>query len=286
MARGRPEPGAAAAPAKWSDLRKRVLSAAILAPVALACLWFAALPWTVLIALAAAGLGVEWVHLCGRRALSPPGIAVPAGLLLAGATAAVGTDWLAPIVLALAWLLALASARPDPQAARLAAGIPYIGLAAVALIWLRRGGDVGRANVLFVVLIVWASDVGAFLIGRWVGGPKLAPRISPAKTWAGAGGGLVGALAAGLVVARLGLVHLGAPAALWHTAVVAGGLGLMAQAGDLFESGIKRRFGVKDSSRLIPGHGGLLDRLDGMLAAAPVAALLVLLPPPGGLLWR
>lgn len=264
-----------------------MLSAAILAPVALACLWFAALPWTVLIALAAAGLGVEWVHLCGRRALEPPGIAVPAALLIAGATAALGAAGLAPAVLALAALLALAWAQPDPRAARLAAGIPYVGLAAIALIWLRRGGDVGRANVLFLVLVVWASDIGAFAVGRWLGGPKLAPRISPAKTWAGAAGGLLAAVAAGLAVARFGPGHLVASAALWHTAAVAGGLGLMAQAGDLFESGLKRRFGVKDSSRLIPGHGGLLDRLDGMLAAAPVAALLLaLVPGPGGLLWR
>lgn len=263
-----------------------MLSAAILAPAALACLWFAALPWTVLIALAAAGLGVEWVHLCGRRALAAPAAAIPAALLLAGATAALGRAGLALAVLAAGAALVLAWPRPEPRAARLAAGIPYVGLATVALIWLRRGGAVGRVDVLFLVLIVWASDIGAFLVGRWLGGPKLAPRISPAKTWAGAAGGLLAAMAAGLAVARLGQSHLGAPAALWHTALVAGGLGLMAQAGDLFESGLKRRFGVKDSSRLIPGHGGLLDRLDGMLAAAPMAALLALVPAPGGPLWR
>ena len=270
----------------WSDLRKRVLSAAILAPVALACIWLGALPWTLLIAVAAAGLGVEWVHLCGGRVRAPAGVAVPCSVLLAGAMAVGGQAGIGVAVLGAAALLVWLLAPADPQAARLAAGIPYLGLAAIALIWLRRDWTAGRANVLFLVLVVWASDIGAYLLGRWLGGPKLAPGISPTKTWAGVAGGLLAALAAGLGTARLIGGDLGGTASLWHTARVAAGLGLMAQAGDLLESGIKRRFGVKDSGRLIPGHGGLLDRLDGLLTAAPAAAALALALGRGVLLWK
>lgn len=270
----------------WSDLRKRVLSAAILAPVALACIWLGALPWTLLIALAAAGLGIEWVHLCGGRIRAPTGLAVPASVLLAGAMAVAGEAGIGVVLLGAAALLVALLARADARGARLAAGIPYVGLAAIALIWLRRDWTAGRANVLFLVLVVWASDIGAYLLGRWLGGPKLAASISPTKTWAGVAGGLLAAVAAGLGTARLMGGDLGAPDGLWHTARVAAGLGLMAQAGDLLESGIKRRFGVKDSGRLIPGHGGLLDRLDGLLTAAPAAAMLALALGRGVLLWK
>jgi phosphatidate cytidylyltransferase len=286
LALDRPEPRLAARSGTWNDLRKRVLSAAIMAPVALACIWLGALPWTLLIALAAAGLGVEWVHLCGGRVRAPAGVAVPASVLLAGAMAVAGEAGTGVALLGAAALLVWALARSDPRAARLAAGIPYLGLAAIALIWLRRDATVGGPNVLFLVLVVWASDIGAYLLGRWIGGPKLAVRISPTKTWAGAAGGLLAAVAAGFATARLIGGDLGAAAGLWHTACVAAGLGLMAQAGDLVESAIKRRFGVKDSGRLIPGHGGLLDRLDGLLTAAPAAAVLALALGRGVLLWK
>ena len=150
----------------------------------------------------------------------------------------------------------------------LASGVLYVGLAIVALIWLRGWpGTDGRTAVFFLVLVVWGSDIGAYVAGRLIGGPKLAPALSPAKTWSGAAGGLVAAMLVGEAVA--GHVTLG-------TAVFAGLLAIVCQAGDLLESAIKRHVGVKDSGRLIPGHGGLLDRLDGLLAAAPVAALVVL----------
>jgi len=145
------------------------------------------------------------------------------------------------------------------------------------LAWLRTGG---WGNVLFVLLVVWATDIGAYLIGRFGGGPRLAPRISPGKTWSGAAGGLASALAVGLGTA------LFSQAPLAGALFVAAGFSVAAQAGDLLESGMKRHFGVKDSGRLIPGHGGLLDRLDGLLAAAPVAALLAAAFGRGVELWR
>ena len=142
----------------------------------------------------------------------------------------------------------------------------YIGPAIAALIWLRAQPD-GYWWVLLLAAIVWGGDVGAYLIGRLVGGPRLAPAISPGKTWSGAAGGTLVAVLAAIAVwpERIALV---APIALF--------LSIVAQAGDLLESAVKRRFGVKDSSRLIPGHGGLLDRLDGVLTSAPAAAVVVL----------
>jgi phosphatidate cytidylyltransferase len=225
---------------RWADLRLRVLSATVLAPLALACLWLGGWYWAVLIALAVVGLGHEWIELCRRGAASP---------------------------------------------ATRALGIPYIGLGAVALLWLRADGGAGRANVLFLVLVVWASDIGAYGVGRLVGGPRMAPAISPGKTWSGAAGGLFAAMAVGwLAGAALARGRADAPDTV--ALAVAAALGLAAQAGDLLESGIKRHFGVKDSGTLIPGHGGLFDRMDGMLAAAPVAALVALALGRGVVLWQ
>jgi phosphatidate cytidylyltransferase len=155
-------------------------------------------------------------------------------------------------------------------------GVPYVGLAAASLVWLRFDPAVGRVNVLFVLLMVWASDIGAYLVGRLAGGPKLAPSISPGKTWSGAAGGVAASL---LVAVAL------AGAAPWRAAIVAVVLSIVSQAGDLLESALKRHVGVKDSGRLIPGHGGLLDRLDGMLTAAPAAALLAAALGRGARLW-
>lgn len=158
-------------------------------------------------------------------------------------------------------------------------GAPYIAVPTVALIWLRADGAVGRWNVLFIVLVVWASDIGAYVAGRMIGGAKLAPTISPGKTRSGAVGALFAAMLIGVAVAA------GTGSAV-HAAMVALVFSVVEQAGDLFESWIKRLVGVKDSGRVIPGHGGLFDRLDGLLAAAPVAALLAANLGRGVELWR
>jgi phosphatidate cytidylyltransferase len=150
-------------------------------------------------------------------------------------------------------------------------GLAYVLLAGAALLWLRYDPVTGRNDVLFLLAVVWAGDIAAYLVGRWAGGPRLAPRISPGKTWSGAVGGLLAAVAVGTIFAQL---LAGEP--VWRAAMVAVALGVIAQAGDLLESFVKRRLEVKDSGHLIPGHGGLFDRLDGVLAAAPVAALLAL----------
>ncbi len=262
---------------RWGDLRKRVLSAALLAPTALACIWLGADAWTALMAVAAGGLAYEWVALCGGRPGRMPGLGVPLAVLLAGLVAVEDHErWALAVLAAGAPLVGWISGRRA-----MAAGVLYVGLAGVALIWLRGDGAAGRANVLFLVIVVWASDVGAYATGRWLGGRKLAPAISPGKTWSGAVGGLLAAMLVGEAAGRLLAVG---PAG--QAAVVAGLLGVSAQAGDLLESAVKRHFGVKDSGRLIPGHGGLLDRLDGLLTAAPTAAGLALVLGRGVALWQ
>jgi phosphatidate cytidylyltransferase len=159
-------------------------------------------------------------------------------------------------------------------------GMFYIWPTFAALVWLRGDGQAGRAQVLVLLLVVWASDIGAYLAGRLLGGPRLAPRISPGKTWSGAAGGLAAAMLVGFGAAAFW------DAPPWPDVAIAGALGLVSQAGDLFESAAKRHFGVKDSGRLIPGHGGVLDRVDGLLTAAPTAALMVWALGQGKVMWQ
>jgi phosphatidate cytidylyltransferase len=279
-----------AATQRWRDLRLRALSAAVLAPAAIACVWAGGLPWTVLMAAALALLAWEWVRLCGFSTARLPGLVVPPVVLAAAACTVLGASGLALVVIMagamLAWGLGrLPAFRPAVTPAWLALGVLQIGLAGVALLRLRGDGAVGLGNVVFLFLLVWASDIGAYLTGRILGGPKLAARISPNKTWSGAAGGLFFAMAVG-GGAAYAMTLAPTPGSLLRAALVAGLLGVTSQLGDLFESWMKRRFGVKDSSNLIPGHGGLLDRLDGMLTAAPAAALLVLLLGEGLPLWH
>ena len=227
-------------------------------------IWFGSAPFVLLMTVGVVGLSYEWVGLCRERVTESPGLLVPVLILLSGAATVFGHAAAGLVILfasaALIWAMS--------HRVLLASGVLYVGLAFVALVWLRAWpGTDGRTAIFFVVLVVWASDIGAYAAGRLVGGPKLAPSLSPAKTWSGAVGGLLAAMVVGEAVA--GHVTLG-------TTLFAGLLAIVCQAGDLLESAIKRHVGVKDSGRLIPGHGGLLDRLDGLLAAAPVAALVVL----------
>lgn len=150
-----------------------------------------------------------------------------------------------------------------------ALGVLYAGLPAVGLVWIRSGGDYGFAAALFILLCVWASDTGAYLAGRLIGGPKLMPRVSPNKTWAGLAGAVLSSVA---TAAAFGL----AMPALPFGRLLLGGLALalVSQAGDLMESALKRWYGVKDASHLIPGHGGFMDRVDGLILAAVAAGVL------------
>ena len=264
---------------RWADLRIRTLSAVMLAPVVLACIWFGGWFWFLLSAFAMAGMMTEWTAMCGARASR-----LGSAALLFGGIAALGSVLEGARGQGLLFLLAggvLAAAVSRRMSMGLAA--LYIGVPMLCLAALRGPDAIGRANVFFVVAIVWASDIGAYVTGRLVGGPKLAPSISPGKTRSGALGGLIAAMLVGeALVFGLGAEVSG------RAAVAAVALGVASQAGDLLESWIKRRFGVKDSGWLIPGHGGLLDRLDGMLAAAVAATLLMNTGVfgRGGVLWN
>ncbi len=284
------------------------MSAAVLAPLGLACMWAGGWAWAGLVLLAVAGLGWEWVALCRMSASRWPGAGVLAGLAVAMAVVAtargaapVGGDGFAAAValLVLAGAAGVLAFAPGGRPAA-AGGVAWVGVAGLSLLWLRADPVAGRADLLFVMLLVWASDIGAYAAGRSIGGPKLAPRISPGKTWSGSAGGVLAAAVVGAGVAwafeawspGAGSPGSGSPGAgagvavVARAAAVAGVLAAVSQAGDLCESAVKRRFGQKDSGRLIPGHGGLLDRMDGVLAAAPVAALLALEAGRGVALWR
>ncbi len=249
LAQDRPDPAAR----RRTDLHTRAVSAAILAPLAIGAIWAGGAVWAAAILALAAGIACEWVQLCGQRVLGPGGLAVPGVVLLAGVVALTGHERLGLLVLLVGFAAAGwaggAPGRSAGGAASLAAGVPYVGLACIALLWLRGDGAAGRPNVLFLMLVVWASDVGAYAAGRLIGGPRLAPRISPKKTWSGAAGGLLAAIAMGEAVA-----FLTAGASMpGRVAAIALLLGVVSQAGDLFESLMKRRFGVKELGPADPG---------------------------------
>jgi phosphatidate cytidylyltransferase len=168
----------------------------------------------------------------------------------------------------------------------LAAGVLYAGVLLFALIILRQDATLGFVAIVFLFAVVWATDIAAYFAGRAFGGPKLWPAVSPKKTWSGAIGGTLGGVAAGLLVAKIAGLAI-TPMLV----IVALGLSGASQGGDLLESAIKRRFDAKDASQLIPGHGGLMDRLDGFLTAAGAAVMVGLLrgglegPARGLLVW-
>ncbi|MCB8880477.1 phosphatidate cytidylyltransferase [Acidisoma cellulosilytica] len=267
---------------RWGDLGKRVGSAVVLAPLALTCLWFGKDAWTILIAVGALGCAAEWVGMNKAKPWAWPTVLLPVGMAV---LPLIDHSFGSPVALALAALLAVIAwviFGRDTRALWLAGGFVYLAPAVIALVRLRHLPTVGRWDMVYLVLVIWASDIGAYLVGRLVGGPKLAPAISPGKTWSGAIGGTLAAALVGLGVA--GLVSNRLP--LLHCVVISIIIGIASQIGDLLESGFKRHFGVKDSGRSIPGHGGLLDRLDGMLTAAPTAIVIALLIGEGVWLWQ
>jgi phosphatidate cytidylyltransferase len=217
----------------------------------------------------------EWGRLCGGARFEPPGVAlimiIGLALILSVAGHMREALFLIPAGVLLVYLLGLRCGERSPS--WLALGIVYIAVPCMALLWLRSLPGMGWEVVFWILGVVWATDTGAYCAGVLVGGPKLAPQISPNKTWAGlAGGFAMAALVSGLLV---GLTEVAF--SLWPLVYLGAFLALVEQMGDLFESFVKRHFGVKDTSRLIPGHGGVLDRLDGLLVVSPVAVAFLLL---------
>lgn len=251
------------------NLLMRVAAALVLAPAAIAIAYAGGWLWSGLVTLAAIGLYVEWLAIVGMaRAPAVVGSGVLA-LAIAGLCLALGRIELSLIALTLG-LLAVAWLSPERRNWTVT-GLFYAAAAEVASVLVRLDHAWGFAALVLVLLVVWGTDIGGYFAGRGIGGPKLWPRVSPNKTWAGAIGGFVASLVVAAVFAVLGLGKA-APLLL-----LGGVLSIASQLGDLFESAVKRRFGVKDSSHIIPGHGGLLDRLDGFVAAVVLATIFGLL---------
>jgi phosphatidate cytidylyltransferase len=256
---------AAAAEQGSRNFLTRVLAAAVLAPIAIGIAYIGGWPWALLVTLAAIGLYIEWLVVVGlARELraTVPGVAA---LAVAGSCLIAGSTNAAFITLGIG-LVAVALLSPERRNWS-AAGFLYAAAAEVASVLVRQDPTNGRPALFLVLFVVWAADIGGYFAGRGIGGPKLWPKVSPKKTWAGAIGGFAGGLAVAGIFAAVGAGKVGPLLAL------AAFLSVISQLGDLFESAVKRRFGVKDSSHVIPGHGGLLDRLDGFVAAVVAAAI-------------
>jgi phosphatidate cytidylyltransferase len=250
-----------------SDLATRAIVAVALIGLAAIALWAGGLGFWLVIAVVALLMMAEWAGLSGatgrERLLAQYALSVPLAIMAPGLAA--GPGFLAlGLVIGAAFFIAAVTRK-----SQLAVGVVYSGLPVLALLSLREHAAHGLLYTFWAMALVWACDTGAYFTGRAVGGPKLAPQISPNKTWSGFFGGV----ATAGVFALLLVVCFGLPVIL---AIATPFLAMLAQVGDLFESHLKRCAGVKDSGNLLPGHGGVLDRLDGLVAVAPFAALLVL----------
>ena len=251
----------------WSNLRLRALSAAVLAPLVLGAVWLGGV-WFLLVVWGAIGLlALEWATMSAPETPIRAGVVMALMLLVAAVAVKIGyfrSAWLAVAAGgAVVWLIAMIWRRDDGPMHE-AFGILYLGAPMVSLLWLRSGAA-GRDWTLMLLAATWSADIGAYAGGSLIGGPKLWPVISPKKTWSGFGVGILTAMAAAELVS-LAMPARGGPAISWAWAA---GLvvGLATMAGDLCESMLKRGFGVKDSGSIIPGHGGLLDRVDGLMFA-------------------
>jgi phosphatidate cytidylyltransferase len=262
-----PQPATAAAGSgARRELILRIASAVILAPLAVAIAWLGGWIFFAFWTLAAIGILWEWRRVvAGRGGSGGLGECVVA---FAGIAAMVGFGGAAVLILLFGAVVECLAARTGPRL-WIAGGILYAGALPVACILLRADPRFGFAAIAFLFAVTWATDILAYFVGRVAGGPKLWRRVSPNKTWSGAIGGAAGGVAAALAV--LHLAHIANSLAVAGLALL---LSVASQAGDLFESALKRRFGVKDAGHLIPGHGGIMDRLDGFLAAAALAAII------------
>jgi len=254
---------------KWQDLGIRGLSAAVLIPIVLLDVWMGGAWYEIFVLLIGVLIAREWVRLSHDD--QDLQLALHVLAVLAAGILPFGPGFLAAAgVIAAVWVISIALGRIDGRKAMWPyLGIPYAAGAAMALMVLGTGREHGALAIVWLMAVIWAADSLAYFAGRTIGGPKLAPVLSPKKTWAGLAGAVVGGILAALAVAMVaGLGSLGL------LALLGGILAAVGQAGDIFKSALKRFYGVKDAGRLIPGHGGVIDRVDGLVAAAMAAAVI------------
>jgi phosphatidate cytidylyltransferase len=263
------EEQAAPAGPRQRNLVTRVASAMVLVPLAIAAAYAGGWYWAALVTLCAIGLFVEWLMVTGVSGNAPLAVTGAAILAIAAPFLALRNVDMALIVLALG-VAAVAFRSSAPRSWPIG-GFLYAATAQVSSILVRLDHGQGFTALVFILLVVWCTDIGGYFAGRSIGGPKLWPRVSPNKTWAGAAGGFILSLIVAAGFAASGVGKMG------PLLIMASALSVASQLGDLLESAVKRRFGVKDSSHIIPCHGGLMDRLDGYVAAVALAAILGIL---------
>jgi len=255
---------------KWGDLGVRSISAAVLIPAVLLDVWLGGVWFRLFVALIAVLMAYEWTALAHGNSPVQFALHSAAGLcgaflpIEAGLTAAL----ISVIVLAIV-SIGLVQWQVGERPFWTLPGVAYAGCSAMALVQLRADQAFGFLAIVWILVVVWAADSLAYFAGRTIGGPKLAPVISPNKTWAGFGGAMAGAALASVIFVQF--TGLASPLGLM---VLAALLAIVEQGGDLFKSAFKRHYGVKDTGRLIPGHGGIIDRVDGLVAVAMAAALI------------
>ncbi len=255
-----------------NELRRRIASALVLAAVVLAATWYGGFAFRAVAAAAALLIYYEWstITRLSERDFQANAFGWVA-LVLVAYNIVFGEDYLAVPLLGGATMTAMLLVIWRKGSWWLPGGVFYSGLSGISLAAIRGEDQAGLVATLFIFAVVWSTDILAYFVGRAVKGPKLAPRISPGKTWSGAIGGTVSSVVASSALTLVVFSRL----SLW-TVAIAILLSVTSQIGDLFESFIKRRFGVKDSSHLIPGHGGVMDRIDGLVFACFAAFLLTL----------
>jgi len=255
---------------RLADLLPRVLSSLVLMAAALLSVWLGGTAFVLIWIVGAAAVGYEWQHLIGAGRLGIRAVLALVSVAVAGTVAAQDGIVAAAAFLALAGTLA-ALVAGDGRRLWAFAGIAYAGALIVSVVALHASQGYGARAIVWLYATVWGTDVFAYFGGRLVGGPKLWPKISPSKTWSGTVSGVIAGAVFGAVI---GGHWLGAPLPLLPIFVLGVVAAIVSQAGDVLESCIKRHYGVKDSSVLIPGHGGFMDRLDGFVAAAAFATMI------------
>ena len=277
---------------RFDSFTLRCLSAVVLIPVALAAIWAGGI-WLAALLLAVAGLmAKEWVDICLARGVdtspwaaspNPAAVVFMAAVVLATVAATLGRFLPAFFIITAGGVAVavLTGVKRRTDDVILTLGLAYITLPVIAVIWLARDIDHGTKTLFWVLLVVWATDIGAYLAGNLLRGPKLAPSVSPGKTWSGLFGGLIAAGGLAAVAGGMGFAPLNGRFVTLSVLV-----SLVAQGGDLLESRLKRHFEVKDFGTIIPGHGGVLDRVDGLLTAFPFVAGVQLWTGSGEIIWR